>query len=472
MFTLFSDQWGRNCEGIHRRELLRVGSLGMAGLTLSNWSRAKAQSPTDFVRDKSIVILNLQGGPTQIETFDPKMTAPSEYRAMFGETRTSLSGVTFGSHFPRLAAMADRLAIVRSYRHGISSHGVAAKHVMAGGNSTGAQMGSIYARIAGMTNPETGMPVNSVVPPASLGESYKKYGGAGDRVTSTGSLPASYRPFDPSAGSELLNNMKLTIPENRLGDRRTLLGYLDRFKRNFEGTTTLQGSEQFEQQAFDVILGGISNAFDMSSENPNLVERYDTSMYEIPQRLFDKRTAINKQLPVSHSPAALGRQMLMTRRLLESGCRFITVTNNGWDMHGIHEYEIADGMPLLGPAVDRAVSAFLEDLASRGMTDDVLLVITGEFGRTPRINKDLGRDHWGNLCTLAFAGGGLPMGQVIGKSDKNAAAPASDPISSSNLLGTIMHYLLDIGKVRLLSGIPTEISRALEQSTPIRELIS
>ena len=266
--------------------------------------------------------------------------------------------------------------------------------------------------------------------------------------------------------------MKLTIPENRLGDRRTLLGYLDRFKRNFEGTTTLQGSEQFEQQAFDVILGGISNAFDMSNENPNLVERYDTSMYEIPQRLFDKRTAINKQLPVRHSPAARGRQMLMTRRLLESGCRFITVTNNGWDMHGIHEYEIADGMPLLGPAVDRAVSAFLEDLASRGMTDDVLLVITGEFGRTPRINKDLGRDHWGNLCTLAFAGGGLPMGQVIGKSDKNAAAPASDPISSSNLLGTIMHYLLDIGKVRLLSGIPTEISRALEQSTPIRELIS
>ena len=97
MFTLYSDQWGRNCEGIHRRELLRVGSLGMAGLTLSNWSRAKAESPTDFVRDKSIVILNLQGGPTQIETFDPKMTAPSEYRAMFGETRTSLSGVTFGS---------------------------------------------------------------------------------------------------------------------------------------------------------------------------------------------------------------------------------------------------------------------------------------------------------------------------------------------------------------------------------------
>ena len=120
------------------------------------------------MRDKSIVILNLQGGPTQIETFDPKMTAPSEYRAMFGETRTSLSGVNFGSHFPRLAAMADQLAIVRSYRHGISSHGVAAKHVMAGGNSTGAQMGSIYERIAGVTTTATGMPVNRVLPPASL----------------------------------------------------------------------------------------------------------------------------------------------------------------------------------------------------------------------------------------------------------------------------------------------------------------
>jgi uncharacterized protein (DUF1501 family) len=454
MLTLFGDRFRHDCDGLHRRELLQVGTLGFGGLTLAGLYAARARAAGyQVVKDKVVVMLNMQGGPTHIETFDPKMTAPSEFRAMFGEVATRLPGVTFGSHFPKLAAMADKLAVVRCYRHGISDHGTAAKHVAAGGNPTGASMGTIYARVAGITNPATGIPNNTIVP---------------ERVTSTGTLPAAYKAFDPSAGGEILENMKLRIPEARLGERRTLLDRLDALKRDFDATDAFAGADAFQQQAFDVITGGISAAFDLSQEDARLIERYDTSMFDVPAAAVAKRA--RKKFIKGHSPISLGKQMLLARRLVEAGCGFVTVTSAGWDMHGQHEFEVADGMPVLGPAVDKAVSAFLEDLEARGLSEKVLLVMTGEFGRTPRINKDRGRDHWGNLCTLAFAGGGLPMGQIIGRSDRTASVPASDPISSSDVLGTIMRTLLDVGQLRLVSGMPTDLVRALSASTPIPQL--
>ncbi|MEO1971152.1 MAG: DUF1501 domain-containing protein, partial [Pirellulaceae bacterium] len=154
---------------------------------------------------------------------------------------------------------------------------------------------------------------------------------------------------------------------------------------------------------------------------------------------------------------------------VEAGCGFVTVTSAGWDMHG-NAFGIDDGMPLLGPAVDKAVSAFIEDLEQRGLTDKVLLVITGEFGRTPKINNKGGRDHWGNLCTLMLAGGGLPMGQVIGQSDRTASRPATEPVTVKNLLATVMNTLFDVGKLRLVSGVPDEIARAITVSQPIPQL--
>jgi uncharacterized protein (DUF1501 family) len=469
MLTLFADRFRHDCDGLHRRELLQVGTLGFGGLTLAGLLGARAQAAGyDVVKDKAVVMLNMQGGPTHIETFDPKMTAPSEYRAMFGEVATRLPGVTFGSHFPKLAAMADKLAVVRSYRHGISDHGTAAMHVAAGGNPTGATMGTIYARVAGITNPVTGIPNNAIVIPAAIDPKYREFNAVPQRVTSTGTLPAAYKAFDPSAGGEIIENMKLRIPEARLGERRTLLGRLDALKRKYEATGAFGGADAFQQQAFDVITGGISAAFDLAQEDARLIERYDTSMFDVPAPAVAKRA--RKKFIKGHSPVSLGKQMLLARRLVEAGCGFVTVTSAGWDMHGQHEFEVADGMPVLGPAVDKAVSAFLEDLQSRGLSEKVLLVMTGEFGRTPRINKDRGRDHWGNLCTLAFAGGGLPMGQIIGRSDRTASVPASDPISSSDVLGTIMRTLLDVGQLRLVSGMPTEIVRALSASTPIAQL--
>lgn len=468
MLTLFTGRSHRTCEGYTRRDMLQVGTLGIGGVTLANLLAAKSVQGSGgdlLVKDKAVVVLNLQGGPTHIETFDPKMTAPSSYRAMFGEVKTSLPGITFGSHFPKLAGMANRMAVVRNYRHGIGSHGRAAQHVMAGGNPTGANMGSLYSRVAGLTNPNTGIPNTAVIVPKAAGDDYKKLSNNPSRVTALGTLSSAYKPFDPSAGGEIVNNMKLRISQERLDDRKSLLAGLDAFKRQAEQSNLLAGADRFQQQAFDVLVGGISSAFDISQEAPANVARYDTAAFDIPKALYKKK---NKNLR-NQSPIALGKQMLMARRLVQAGCRFVTVTSAGWDMHG-NAFGVDDGMPLLGPAVDTAAGAFMEDLEELGMTDDVLLVITGEFGRTPRINKKGGRDHWGNLCTLAFAGGGLPMGQVIGRSDRTASVPNGDVVTSNMLLGTVMNVLFDTGKLRIQTAIPADIRIPMADSPTIKQL--
>jgi uncharacterized protein (DUF1501 family) len=198
------------------------------------------------------------------------------------------------------------------------------------------------------------------------------------------------------------------------------------------------------------------------------VERYDTGAFTIPKGL-PKKKKNGKAIP-AQAPLALGKQMLMARRLCEAGCGFVTVTSTGWDMHG-NAFGIDDGMPILGPAVDKAASAFIEDCSSKGLSEKILLVITGEFGRTPKINARGGRDHWGNLCTLAFAGGGLKMGQVVGKSDKLVGQPAEDLVTPNMLLGTVMNTLFDPGKVRLLSSIPDDVKKAVIDSKPIPQLV-
>jgi hypothetical protein len=426
---------------------------------------AVAGEATSVVRDKAVVVLNLQGGPSQVETFDPKMTAPREYRAMFGEVKTSLPGITFGAQFPMLAKLANKMAVVRSYRHGISSHGPAALHVAAGGNPTKACMASLYARVAGITNPRTGLPNNTIVIPAAISPDYKDLSAVPQRVTDTGTLPPAYKAFDPSKGSTLLEDMKLNLPADRFDDRKSLLREFDQLRRRVD--SQIENTSTFEQQAMNIVLRGMSAAFDLSKEDSRTLARYDTAAIK-PDAGTMKRNSYAKQF----SPVALGKQMLMARRLVEAGCGFVTVTCTGWDMHGGgKEYTITDGMPVQAPAVDRAASAFIEDIIQRGLYEKVLLVITGEFGRTPKLNAKGGRDHWGNLCTLAFAGGGLKMGQIIGASNKTVSEPARDHVSSSQLLGTVMHTLLDIPNLRLRNNFPAEIQQIITNSQPIKQLV-
>lgn len=453
-----------------RREFLQIGTAAIGGCSLPRLLAAAGSSPGSTVAvlpRRSVVFLNLQGGATQFETFDPNMEAPSAIRSLTGEVATKIPGVTFGGTLPLLAARANRLAVVRSYRHGISDHAKAAMHVMAGGNATGAMMGALYARVAGLTNSARGLPRNVLITPRAIGPEHQELYFNGERVTQHGTLPASYKPFDPSSGGELLENMKLRIREDQWDDRRGILAQLDRLRRQADNAGVLETSDRFQQQAFDVLLRGAAAAFDLRQEDPRLVARYDTSGMA-PTEEVKQRNEYAQQF----SPVALGKQMLLARRLCEAGCGFITVTCAGWDMHGGgKEFSMLDGLKTLTPALDKAVSAFLDDVQERGLSDQILLVITGEFGRTPKVNTNGGRDHWGNLCPLVFAGGGLRMGQVIGRSDRTGSQPVSDPVSTEQLLGTIMHSLLDVGQVRLRADVPQDVAQAIGIGKTIPELL-
>ena len=481
MLTLTSGRRTYDCQGYSRRDFLRVGTLALGGLTLPNLlaARQAMAAQGSYVRDRSVIFLYLRGGATQFETFDPKMTAPAEYRAMFGETKTSIPGVTIGHHFAKLAAMADKLAIVRSFKIGSGNHGTGRNLITGGGNPFDASMGALYARLAGSTHPESGMPSNAVVTPISVGRQYSALRNDVTEAMRTGSFPDEFKAFDPGAGasgngkkqgSGLIADMQLRLPEERLGDRQSLLSQLGNLRRRLDDSRAVESVDKFRQQAFDVVLGGVTDAFNLSKEDPRVVARYDTSKFAVPRSVLGKGTKNAKKIP-EFSPVALGKQLLMARRLCDAGCGFVTVTSSGWDMHG-NAFGINDGMPCLGPAVDHAVSALLEDLEQRGRSENVLLVIAGEMGRTPKINSKGGRDHWASLSPLALAGGGLNMGQVIGASSPNGGEPATELFTVSNLLATIMHTVLDVGTFRVARGVPADLTKLIENGKPITGLIA
>ena len=464
MLTISDGSWQRDCQGIRRRELLRIGSMGLAGLALPQLlaARSSAAGPS-VVRDKSVVLLFLQGGPAHIELFDPKLTAPAEMRSITGEVATRLPGVTFGGTFPRLAGLADKLTVVRSYASGNAGHTYGS--VASGGNPLRAAMGAVYARIAGSNDARTGIPENTLVLPEAVAEGLKLKRNfetqALPTLTDPGALGSSYAAFDPSGGGPLQESMRLRIGRGRLNDRRALLEGLDRIRRAADASAALRGLDRYQQQAFEMIVRGIAQAFDLKREDPETIRRYDTSHLfrnEDIQRYGDMRRSTN----------LLGRQLLLARRLCEAGCGFVTVSDCGWDMHAnSNSPKNMQGIYPLGHQVDHAVAAFVEDIHARGLDDKILLVVTGEMGRTPRINKNGGRDHYGALTSLLFAGGGLPMGQVIGQSDRHASQPATDRFGPQHLMATIMHTLFDVGELRLQTGLPNELVRTIETGRPI-----
>src|SRR5262249_49699417 len=255
-------------------------------------------------------------------------------------------------------------------------------------------LGSILARQRGANNPATGLPT------------YVRLNGIyGDGPAWLGT---SYAPFDTSGNSR--RNMDLKVALDRLNDRRTLLKNFHTIDRRVDRRGLLDGLDSFETQAFDLILSRAREVFDARREDPRTRDHYG---------------------------ARLGEQLLLARRLCEAGVGFVTIHFGGWDMHG----QIKAGMESLGPQVDRAVAAFVEDCHQRGLDKDILLVITGEFGRTPRINPSAGRDHWAPLSTLALAGGGLRMGQVVGESNAKAEVPKSKTITPKDPMATVLHVL-------------------------------
>jgi uncharacterized protein (DUF1501 family) len=271
-------------------------------------------------------------------------------------------------------------------------------------------------------------------------------------------LGGAYAPFPVGGDSQLNHDMQLRISRTRLDDRLALHRALDRLNRQVDTSGMMQGLDEFERQALELVLGKSRTAFDLSQEDPRVVERYDTSGYQ---------TGIAKD-----RSSTLGKQLLLARRLCQAGCGFVTIHNPGWDMHGGGtQLNMPDGMEKLGQPVDHAVSAFLEDVHNHGLSDGILLIITGEFGRTPRVKDNGGRDHWPRLSTLAFAGGGLRMGQVIGRSSAKAEEPQSEPVTLDNLFATVMHALFDVAALRQQRDLPRDITSLLERSTPITQLV-
>jgi len=449
-----------------RRGFLRLGgsmALGAAGISLADLSalQLRAQSTPSLLTGKSIIFLFLHGGPSQFETFDPKMDRPEGIRSATGEISTAIPGITFGSSFPGLAARANRLCTVRSFVPGDADHNI--KPVV-GRDTFGANPGAILARVAGANHPVTGIPTNLLLQPRAVDASTQAGVTAFGRFNATGPLPSACAPFEPTLGS--LGELQAGVPRTQLDDRRLLLGKIEQQVRMLENQGHLAAADPLREQAFRLLTGPLAESFDLTREDPRLVERYDTAPLVRPDAIDKKWQNYNNYVDNAKS---LGKLLILARRLCERGAGFVTVTTNFvWDMHAdVNNATMTEGMRYMGPPLDYAISAFLDDIQARGLNDRILLVACGEMGRTPRINGAGGRDHWGNLGPLLLAGGGLPMGQVIGRSGRDGGEPQTEPITNKHLMATLLHTLFDVGQLRLAPNLPREFSQIMTAWEPI-----
>jgi hypothetical protein len=454
MLEFASSRRFRTCEGTTRRDFLRAGSLGLGGLTLGGLMQRRAAAAAGVANDTSIIWLWLGGGPSQFETFDPKMDAPVEFRSVTGELQTSLPGVTFGGTFPKLAARAHRIAVLRNFAHAYSGHG-GGTHVMNTGvpfigfdadkPQIAPSFGSAVAYRRGLSNPASGMPT------------YVKLGGniRADRPAYFGK---AFAPFDPTGS---LENMVLGTPRDRFDDRRALLTNLDSLRREFDATGLMEAMSRHDRQAMQLLTGSVADAFDLSKEDPKVVARYGSEV------------SPSKQ-------TKLGESLLIARRLCEAGCGVVNVGYGGWDHHNVNgTLPVKEGFESLGPPLDHALATFIDDIHDRGLDKKILLVACGEFGRTPRISAGRlagGRDHWGPLTALLMIGGGLKMGQVVGRSNPKGEEPDGERYSPQDMLATIFHVLgipprFDLSIASKQGDRPVVESAYEITGRPIRELI-
>ena len=436
--------------GVDRRHALKVGVLALGGLTLPELLRRRAQAaetsgsaagdPAAGERRRTAVIfIELAGGPTHFETYDPKPDAPEEYRGPLGTVATAIRGERFSELMSEQAKIADKLAIVRSVTHTSSSHGTSAHLTQTGYYLRDPQRrendmpcaGSITAKLRGANN--GGLPAFVSIPQAM------RFGGPAY-------LGKQFGPFrtesDPASENFQVNNLALTngLDIERLDDRRSLLSAFDNQRRVLDTQGVTESIDQFTREAYDMVAGGKARAaFDIASEDPRTRERYGRN--------------------------SSGQGMLLARRLVEAGVTFVTVRVGGWDDHT----QIKSAMEKKGPDYDRGLAALVSDLHERGMDRDVMVVAMGEFGRTPRVNKSAGRDHWGSVMSVLIAGGGLRMGQVIGSSSEKGEVPQDRPYRPENVLATIYRHLgIDPGQSFLdFAGRPRYV---LENRGVIQEL--
>ena len=430
------------CSGIDRRSVLQVGALGLGGLTLPQIlaHRAARAASGDSVRKTSVIFVELAGGPTQFETYDPKPTAPSDYRGPLGVVATASPGVYFSELMAEQARVFDKLAVVRSIHHDSSSHGTSSHYVQTGYYLRNRQnrdnempcVGAITSRVRGPNQP--GLPAF-----VSL-QSRMRYG-------LSAYLGKAFNPFvvsaDPNRSSFRVDNLGLerSLTFDRLAGRRDLLDQLDRTRQVVDTRGVAVAMDKFVGEAFEMVTSGkAQKAFDVGAEPDSVRDRYGRH-----------RT---------------GQEMLLARRLIEAGVTFVTTRVSSWDDHN----GIAARMKSKGPAYDQGLAALIEDLHERGMDRDVLVIAMGEFGRTPRVNRNAGRDHWGRLMSVLIAGGGLRMGQVVGSSNSKGETPEDAPYRPAHVLAMVYRHLGIEPSTTFpdLSGRPRYV---LEDRELIRELV-
>src|SRR5215213_2605641 len=433
------------CDGVSRRNFLKIGALGLGGLALPQLFEAEAASGIRKSH-KAVIMIYLPGGPPHQDTFDLKSDAPSEIRGEFKPIRTNVSGIEICEHLPQMAKMADKLAFVRSVVGAEDNHydyqcltGRLQRTQPPGGWPS---IGSVISKLQGATHP--------AVPPFVGLEpimQHKPYNASGPGFL--GMPHRSFRPAGDGKADMVLNGVTL----DRLNDRKALLASFDQFRRDVDNSGTMDGLDAFNQQAFGLLTSSkLLDGLDLQREDKRVVERY------------------GKGDPKPHGDAApmLTEQFLMARRLVEAGARFVTVAFGFWDYHGKNFDNARKDLPLL----DRGVSALVQDLHERGLDKDVSVVVWGEFGRTPTINKDGGRDHWPRVSCALLAGGGMKTGQIIGATDRLGGEATERPVQFGEVFATLYHNLgLDANKVTLndLSGRPQYLVDNNYQ--PIRELI-
>lgn len=424
--------------GVTRREMLvRFGAAGF-GLTLPTLLRADAArasgAPTSAGGSaRSCILIFLSGGPSQYETFDPKPNAPSEIRGTFRPIRTNVPGIEVCELLPRLARQAHRYALVRSVHHTTGSHPAGCYWMITGRRYPRAE--GLAAALSRQDMPHYGSVLARLRPPETPG--LPAFVTLPEQMNPNGPIRAGQHAgflgpaYDPMVLNADLTSAEFSIGELRLRDgltegrvlrRRALLEQAN-LRSRVEGSLAAGGAiEPHMEKAFDLLLAAnAARAFDLDREPPATRERYGKHLF--------------------------GQSVLLARRLVEAGVRLVAVNwvrhdngpgGQGWDTHRDHlswcETELL-------PPTDRAVSALLDDLADRGLLDETLVVVMGEFGRTPKFNKDGGRDHWPNVFSVLLAGGGIQGGRVYGASDREGAYPAEDPVRPEDLAATLYHCL-------------------------------
>ena len=423
MFTI----WGKQqkfCDGISRRNFLKIGAFG-AGLTLADLLRGSATATTP-TRRKAAIMIYLPGGPSHMDMYDLKPEAPMEFRGEFKPIKTNVAGVQICEHFPLQAKMWDKLAVVRSLV-GVDEHSDA--QVMTGySEATNRQQhhpsfGSVISKLRGEA---------SDIPP------FVSLRGMSPG-TEPGYLGVAHRPFTPDGAG--FNNLRLAsgVDTTRMQDRKSLLSGLDNIRREIDSTGTMKGMDGFTTRAFDMVASGaVRRALDLTREEPRSRDRYRGV-----------------------------EQFLTARRLVEAGVGCVTLSIGGWDTHGSNFKALRQMLP----QVDQGISNLIQDLHDRGMEQDVVTVMWGEFGRTPKVNNsDGGRDHWSPVMSALVAGGGLKMGQAIGSSSARGEMPRDRKCSPPQLLATI-YQAMGIDPAQTFpsgSGRPMYI---LDDREPISELL-